>query len=112
MRESDLKMFGNVGDNGYIKVGLSLLDIGDILDTILFYGWDILSTSIPIFRISWIWDKLYKPIVCECNKKYYSSVLVYNVSYHIFLYVIRAGLGLAPSWEGQVGWAKYKNSMS
>ena len=57
----------DIGDDGYIRIGLSLLDIGEILDPILLHGWYIISNSIHMFRICWIWDQLYKPIVYECN---------------------------------------------
>ena len=67
----------HVGDNGYIRVGFSLLDIGEILDLLLVCGWDILSTSIPMFRISWISHQLYKCIVCECNCVLRNIILVY-----------------------------------
>ena len=49
-----LPLKGDVGDNGYFRVGLILLDIGEILDPILVCGRDILSTSIPMFRITWV----------------------------------------------------------
>ena len=67
----------DIGDDGYIRIGLSLLDIGEILDPILVCGWDILSTSIPMFRISWISHQLYKCIVCECNWEIRNIIHVY-----------------------------------
>ena len=72
-----LPLKGDVGDNGYFRVGLILLDIGEILDPILVCGWDILSTSIPLFRISWISHQLYKCIVCECNWEIRNIIHVY-----------------------------------
>ena len=36
---------GHVWDNDYIRVGLNLLHIGEILDAILVCGWKMISTS-------------------------------------------------------------------